>query len=180
MRKCAAMELGNVFERLTKHLDRAAGSIEQRLLHALRTLGWLVAALACWLLALIFGLSALIVSLWGTQHVLPLLVPTGVCVALALLFGFMTARSLRNRRQRRALAGTPDAVAPADDPSGSAQRSGHPLAWLMALAGLLYLGPSREFAALALRLRGVLALVAHAMHLARLFARKRSGGAGAL
>jgi hypothetical protein len=50
----------------------------------------------------------------------------------------------------------------------------HPQTWIVALLSLLVLGGSRELVALALRLRAVLALVAHALHVLQLFSRRRA------
>jgi hypothetical protein len=169
------MEPGSLFERVTSHLDQAAGAVEQRMLQALRTLVWLIAAIAFTLLAVAFSVSALIVALWDTQHLLPLIIPAVSCALLAVLFGFIFARSVR-LRQRSTLSVGAGPLPRLPDTTGAARR-GHRLGWLMAIVGLLYLGPSREFLALAVRLRGVLALIGHALHLAQLVSRGRSSGA---
>jgi hypothetical protein len=171
------MEPGTLFERLTSHLDRAAGDVEYRLLHAVRSLVWLIATAACGLMAVTFSTAALIVSLWDTQHLLPLIVPAITCALLAGLFGFFAVRSLRTPPVAAVSVGSVATGSP-----GAAQgllRRGHPLAWILAGLGLLYLGPSRELVALAVRFRGVMALLAHAAHLMHLFSRARTRGARA-
>jgi hypothetical protein len=176
------MEPSTLFERLTSHLDRTAGEVEYRLLHAVRSLVWLIATAACALLAVAFSTAALIVSLWDTQHLLPLIVPAITCAVLAALFGFFAARSLRARPPLAMSAGSvaPGASSGPGAPGASGLlRRGHPLAWILAAIGLLYLGPSRELVALAVRWRGVMALLAHAAHLMHLFSRARTRGAQA-
>lgn len=174
------MEPRTLFGRVSTHLDRAAGELEYRLLHAVRSLVWVIATIACALLAVAFSTAALIVSLWDTQHLLPLIVPAITCALLALLFGFFAARTLRER-PLAAIIGGSGALAPPGTggqepgPPGLLRR-GHPLAWMMAALGLLYLGPSREFLALAVRTRGLVALLSHAAHVVHFFTRKRARG----
>jgi hypothetical protein len=169
------MEPGTLFEKLTAHLNRAAGEVEERVLHALRTLVWLIATIACAVLAVTFSVTALIVSMWDTQHLLPLIVPAITCALLAALFAWFAARS--HKAHAATDSGALTRAGATADMGGAAHRHGHPLAWLVALAGLLYLGPSREFLALAVRLRGVLALLGQASYLAQRFARRRPGDA---
>jgi hypothetical protein len=173
------MEPSSLFGRVTGHLDRAAGELEYRLLHAVRSLVWLIATIACALLAVAFSTAALIVSLWDTHHLLPLIVPAVTCAVLALLFGFFAARTLRERPLGAILggigAGSPPGTAfEAEGPSPSGMRRGHHLAWLMAALGLLYLGPSRKFLALAVRTRGAMALLSHAAHVVQFLSRGRA------
>jgi uncharacterized membrane protein YqjE len=175
------MEPSTLFGRVTTHLDRAAGELEYRLLHAVRSLVWVIATIAFALLAVAFSTAALIVSLWDTQHLLPLIVPAVTCALLALLFGFFAARTLRERPLATIIgtgARAPPATAGQElgSPPPGLLRRGHPLAWIMAALGLLYLGPSREFLALAVRTRGLVALLAHAAHVVHFFARKRVRG----
>src|SRR5215469_5791022 len=175
------MERSTLFGRVTTHLDRAAGELEYRLLHAVRSLVWLIATIACALLAVAFSTAALIVSLWDTQHLLPLIVPAITCAVLALLFGFFAARTLRAHPLSTLIGGAsvqgaPGAPGPGQGPPQGLLRRGHPLAWIMAAVGLLYLGPSREFVGLAVRLRGVVALLSHAAHFVHLFSRARARG----
>ena len=174
------MEPSTLFGRVTTHLDRAAGELEYRLLHAVRSLVWVIATIACALLAVAFSTAALIVSLWDTQHLLPLIVPAITCALLALLFGFFAARTLRERPLAAILGGTGALPGAAGQERGSPPpgllRRRHPLAWIMAALGLLYLGPSREFLALAVRTRGLVALLSHAAHVVHFFARRRTRG----
>lgn len=176
------MEPGTLFGRVTGHLDRAAGELEYRLLHAVRSLVWLIATIACALLAVAFSTAALIVSLWDTQHLLPLIVPAITCAVLALGFGFIAARHLRERPLGTILGGT-GASSPPGTPLGAdgppppgLLRRGHHLGWLMAALGLLYLGPSRKFLGLAVRTRGLVALLSHAAHVVHFFSRRRVRG----
>jgi hypothetical protein len=174
------MERSTLFGRVTTHLDRAAGELEYRLLHAVRSLVWLIATIACALLAVAFSTAALIVSLWDTQHLLPLIVPAITCAVLALLFGFIAARTLRERPLATILGGTgPQAPGMPGEGAPGLLRRGHGLGWLVAALGLLYLGPSRKFLGLAVRTRGLVALLAHAAHLVQFFSRGRARGARA-
>lgn len=173
------MEPSTFFGRITAHLDRTAGEVEYRLLHAVRSLVWLIATIACGLLAVAFSTAALIVSLWDTQHLLPLIVPAVTCALLALLFGFFAARTLRAHRLGTIVDVTGAPLPPGDHRGPATQgllRRGHPLAWMVAALGLLYLGPSREFLALAVRARGLVALLSHASHLVQWLSRARTRG----
>lgn len=169
------MEPSTLFGRVTSHLDRTAGEVEYRLLHAVRSLVWLIATIACALLAVAFSTAALIVSLWDTQHLLPLIVPAITFAVLALVFGFFALRALRRHPPGTLIRAPGAPIGEGALPPGLLRR-GHPLAWMVAALGLLYLGPSREFLALAVRARGLVALLSHAAHLVHLFSRGRARG----
>lgn len=119
-----------------------------RLRTAARTLVWLIVALVCAVVASVLGVTALIVSLWDTQRLATLVPPAIGFAVLAVLFGVVAARTLRT-------------TAAVDG-------------WIGALVSLLFLGGSRELLARALRLRAVLALIAHALHVLRLFSRRHA------
>ena len=135
--------------------------------HAARALVWLIAALVCAMVAGVLGMTALIVSLWDARPVIALVAPGVGFAILAALFGMVAARTLRAQR-----AAATAAQAAADAPANPASRY-RPLAWIVALLSLLVLGGSRELVALALRVRAVLALVAHALRALQLFSRRR-------
>ena len=82
-------------EALRTRLDLAAVEFEMHLLALVRTLVWAFGALTCVLLALAFAVTALVVSLWDTHRMLALLGGSGAFVALAVLFGWLGARTLR-------------------------------------------------------------------------------------
>jgi uncharacterized membrane protein YqjE len=84
-------------EALATRLDLAAVELEIHLLGLLRTLVWAVAAMVCVLLALTFGVIALIATLWSAHRVLGLLAGGLTFVALAVLFGFLAARTFQRR-----------------------------------------------------------------------------------
>jgi hypothetical protein len=102
----------------------------------------------------------------------------------ALLFGVIAARTLHAAPAvpgGTIVPGNVDGWTAADGhampgaqtrDTGSARRH-HPLTWIVALASLLFLGGSRELLGLALRFRAVLALIAHALHVLRLFSRRQ-------
>jgi tellurite resistance protein TehA-like permease len=149
-------------------LDTAAGSLG----HAARALVWMVAALVCAMLAGLLGMTAIIVSLWDTQHLLALITPGIGFAVLALIFAVVAARALRAQRaQHAAVAVTGGTLVPGK--LAIPDRRLRPLTWLVALLSLFFLGGSREFVALALRFRAVLVLIAHALHVLQLFSRRR-------
>jgi hypothetical protein len=162
------------------NLSTLIDTLVARLGHAARALLWLIAALVCAMVAGLLGTTALIVSLWDARPV-GALVAAGIGAAiLAALFGVMGARRLRAQRAAAtAAAGTPAAWSAPAAPAVAAAtanpaRRFHPQTWIVALLSLLVLGGSRELVALALRLRAVLALVAHALHVLQLFSRRRA------
>jgi uncharacterized membrane protein YqjE len=82
-------------EALRTRLDLAAVELEIHLRALLRMLIWAVGALACAMLALAFGVTALVVALWDTHRMLALLAGSLVFVALTALFAFLGVRTLR-------------------------------------------------------------------------------------
>ena len=58
---------------------------------------WAVAALACGLLALVFGLVTIVVALWDTHRMLGLVGGTVLFVVLAVTFGVVGARTFKSR-----------------------------------------------------------------------------------
>ena len=87
--------LAGLAQALHTRLDLAAVELEIYLLRLARLLAWALAAIACVLLALAFGVAALIVALWDTHRTLGLLGGAAFFVALAALLGYTTLRSLR-------------------------------------------------------------------------------------
>ena len=83
-----------LLEALRTRLDLAAVEFEIHLLVLLRVLICLLGALACAMLALTFAVAALILALWERHRLLGVLGATGICSALALLFGALAARTL--------------------------------------------------------------------------------------
>lgn len=84
-------------EALRTRLELAAVELEIHLLLLVRMLAWIIGAVACVLLALALGVTALIVALWNTHRMLGLLGGSLVFVALAALLGYLGLRTLRNR-----------------------------------------------------------------------------------
>ena len=84
-------------EALRTRLDLAAVELEIHVLLLLRTLAWIAAALACLLLALAFGATALIVALWNTHRMLGLLGGSAAFILLGVLLVWLGLRSVRNR-----------------------------------------------------------------------------------
>ncbi len=84
-------------EALHTRLELAGVELEIHLRALLRSFIWAVGAVACAMLALAFGMLALIAALWSTHRMLALLTGTLTFVLLAALFGYLGARALRIR-----------------------------------------------------------------------------------
>jgi uncharacterized membrane protein YqjE len=82
---------------LKTRLDLAAVEVELYLLRIVQMLLWAAAAVACALFALVFALVTIVVALWDTHRMLGLLGGTGLFLILAIVFGALSARTLRNR-----------------------------------------------------------------------------------
>ena len=82
---------------LRTRLDLAAVEVEIYLIRFVRMILWLIAAVACALLALVFGLVTIVVALWDSHRMLGLLGGTGLFVVLAVVFGIVGARTFRGR-----------------------------------------------------------------------------------
>lgn len=85
----------------------------------------------------------------------------------------------RSEEQREELAARLAALNPLSVLRGSAQgdvsgRLRHPLAWAAALAGMLFLGRTREILTFVLWIRSALALAGRAAHVARLLTQLRA------
>jgi uncharacterized membrane protein YqjE len=87
--------LAALLEALHTRLELAGVELEIHLRALLRSLIWAVGAVACAMLALAFGMLALIAALWSTHPMLALLSGTLMFVLLAALFGYLGARALR-------------------------------------------------------------------------------------
>ena len=127
------------------NLGTRLDTLSARLAHALRSLAWALAAAVSVAFAAAFAFSALLVSAWDAGHLPVLLAPALVFALLAVLFAFLA------RRAHRSTSRVPTE------------------AWAAAasLIALWFLGPSRELVALGVRVRAVLALIAHLLHLWR-------------
>jgi uncharacterized membrane protein YqjE len=84
-------------EALRTRLDLAAVELEIHVLLLLRVLAWIVGAVACLLMALAFGATALIVALWNTHRMLGLLGGSAAFILLGALLVWLGLRSVRNR-----------------------------------------------------------------------------------
>jgi uncharacterized membrane protein YqjE len=82
---------------LRTRLDLASVEVEIYLLRVVQMLMWALAALACALLALVFGLVSVVVALWDSHRMAGLLGGTLLFVVLAVVFGAIGARTLRKR-----------------------------------------------------------------------------------
>ncbi len=82
---------------LRTRLDLAAVEVELYLLRVVQMLLLAAAAVACALLALVFGLVSIVVALWDSHRMLGLLGGTGLFLILAAVFAALGARTMRNR-----------------------------------------------------------------------------------
>lgn len=82
---------------LKTRLDLATVEAEIFLLRLLSLMLWALAALACALLAIVFGVVTIIAALWDTHRIAGLLGGTGFFVILAVVFGLVASRNLRGR-----------------------------------------------------------------------------------
>jgi uncharacterized membrane protein YqjE len=89
--------LATALATLRTRLDLAAVEIEIYALRLVQMLVWAVAAIACILLDIAFGLVAIIIALWDTHRIAGLLGGTVAFAVLALVCGLIGARTFRNR-----------------------------------------------------------------------------------
>ena len=88
--------VAGLIEALRTRLDLAAVELEIHLLLLVRLLAWILGALACVLLALAFGVTALVAALWDTHPALALLGGSVLFVVLAVVLAYFGIRSLRS------------------------------------------------------------------------------------
>src|SRR5207302_1268054 len=91
--------LASALDAVRTRLDLATVEVEIYLLRTVHLLVWAVAAVACGLLALAFGLVTLVVALWDTHRMAALLGGTVAFVALAATFASIGARAHRSLRR---------------------------------------------------------------------------------
>jgi len=89
--------LAATLDAVRTRVELAGVEFELHVLGLVRVLVWAVGAVTCALLALAFGVIALVVALWDTHRMLALLGGSALFVVLAVAFGWLAARSLRER-----------------------------------------------------------------------------------
>ena len=89
--------MGALLDALRTRLELAGVELEIHLLGLARTLLWAVAAILCTLLALAFGVVALIAALWDSHRVLGLLAGGLTFLLLALICAVVGARFFQRR-----------------------------------------------------------------------------------
>ena len=89
--------LATGLDTLRTRLDLAAVEVELYLIRVVQMMLWAVAALACALLGLVFGLVSIVVALWDSHRMLGLVGGTVLFLALAATFGLIGARTFRGR-----------------------------------------------------------------------------------
>jgi len=82
---------------LRTRLELGAVEVELYLIRAVQMVLWAIAAVACALLALVFGLVSIVVVLWDTHRMAGLVGGTFLFLALAITFGVIGARTFRSR-----------------------------------------------------------------------------------
>ena len=88
-----------LIEAARTRLDLATVEAEIFLVRTVQLLLWALAALACALLALAFGVVAIVAALWDTHRMLGVLCGAGLFVILALLFAYIASRTFRGHPQ---------------------------------------------------------------------------------
>jgi uncharacterized membrane protein YqjE len=89
--------LASAFEALRTRLELAGVELEIHLIGLARALLWALAAILCTLLALAFGVVALIAAVWDSHRVLGLLAGGLTFLLLAGACGFVGARTFYRR-----------------------------------------------------------------------------------
>jgi uncharacterized membrane protein YqjE len=87
----------SALDALKTRLDLAAVEVELYLLRAVQMILWALAAIACAVMALVFGLVSIVVALWDSHRMAGLLGATLLFAILAVLFGALGARTFRSR-----------------------------------------------------------------------------------
>jgi uncharacterized membrane protein YqjE len=88
-----------LIEAARTRLDLATVEAEIFLARTIQMLLWALAALACALLALAFGIIAIVAALWDTHRMLGVLTGAGVFVVLAVIFAYVASRTFKGRPQ---------------------------------------------------------------------------------
>jgi uncharacterized membrane protein YqjE len=86
-----------LLDALHTRVELAGVELEIHLRAWLRSLIWAVGAVACAMLGLAFGVTALIAAFWDTHRMLALLGGALLFIVLAAVFGYLGARALRVR-----------------------------------------------------------------------------------
>jgi uncharacterized membrane protein YqjE len=86
-----------LLDALHTRIELAGVELEIHLRAWLRSLIWVVGAVACAMLGLAFGVTALIAAFWDTHRMLALLGGALLFIVLAAVFGYLGARALRVR-----------------------------------------------------------------------------------
>jgi uncharacterized membrane protein YqjE len=89
--------LAALLDALHTRIELAGVELEIHLRALLRSLIWAVGAVACAMLGLAFGVTALIAAFWDTHRMLALLGGALLFTVMAAVFGYLGARALRGR-----------------------------------------------------------------------------------
>jgi uncharacterized membrane protein YqjE len=86
-----------LIDALHTRIELAGVELEIHVRALLRSLLWAVGAVACAMLALAFGVTALIAAFWDTHRMLALLGGSLLFIVMAAVFSYLAARTLRGR-----------------------------------------------------------------------------------
>jgi uncharacterized membrane protein YqjE len=89
--------LAAIMDSIKTRVDLAAVEAEIYLVYVAQLLLWGFAAVACALLAIVFALTAVVITVWSTHRIAGLVGSMGVLLILAVICGFVGARIFRAR-----------------------------------------------------------------------------------
>ncbi|MFZ0497757.1 MAG: phage holin family protein [Steroidobacteraceae bacterium] len=89
--------LATVMDSFKTRVDLAAVEAEIYLVYVAQLLLWGFAAVACALLAVVFALTAVVITVWSTHRVAGLMGSMAVLLGLAVICGLVGARIFRGR-----------------------------------------------------------------------------------
>lgn len=89
--------LAAIMESVKTRVDLAAVEAEIYLVYVAQLLLWGFAAVACALLAIVFALTAVVITVWLTHRIAGLVGSMAVLLILAVICGFVGARIFRAR-----------------------------------------------------------------------------------
>jgi uncharacterized membrane protein YqjE len=89
--------LAAIMDSVKTRVDLAAVEAEIYLVYVAQLLLWGFAAVACALLAIVFALTAVVITVWSTHRIAGLVGSMAVLLMLAVICGFVGARIFRAR-----------------------------------------------------------------------------------
>jgi uncharacterized membrane protein YqjE len=89
--------LAAIMDSVKTRVDLAAVEAEIYLVYVAQLLLWGFAAVACALLAIVFALTAVVITVWSTHRIAGLVGSMAVLLILAVICGYVGARIFRGR-----------------------------------------------------------------------------------